>query len=71
MAHTEQEDEAMFELSLMIGTVCSGRDPMIVMGALVTVINDLVTGFSDKQTAIAFAEGALASCRTIRNKLSN
>lgn len=71
MAHTEQEDEEMFDLSQMIGTICSGRNPMIVMGALVTVIHNVVTGIADKHIAIAHAEGALSACKTIRNQLSS
>lgn len=71
MAHTEQEDEAMFELSLAIGAVCSGRDATIVMGALLTVINDVINGLSDKHLAAAFAEGAAAACTGIKNRLIN
>ena len=71
MAHTEQEDEEMFDLSLAIGTVCNGKDSTIVMGALLTVINDVVTGCRDKHVGAAFAAGAAAACNNIKARLAN
>lgn len=70
MAHTEQEDEEMFNLSLMIGSVCSGRNPMIVSGALITVLNDLIDGLDDQHMKLAFANGAIAGCNSIKKRLT-